>query len=265
MIKVGFIARVEQWGLLGPAWPQPGSWDSSDGSGVQGRPAPPRPWACPFCWPQGGILRHLGGEARGMEGDEKENLSVRDWRRPSYRASLESQRTRHLSIDTQGTSTHAGTRQHRPQPRPLSVACGSVTPGLWGGAGVWGRGGQVPAPGLQSVPLSKKGVPRRYYHTGTGARQELWGLAGQGPALSPSLSGTSLSWEANCRANGTAALALRDQRKSTGLGKGGLADSGTLGPFPRRPGLPALSLGNTRGFCRSNGLGFFILYKNKLT
>lgn len=133
-----------------------------------------------------------------------------------------------------------------------------------------GVGGQVPAPGLQSVPLSKKGVPRRYYHTGRGAGQESWGLAGQRPALSPSLSGTSLSWEANWP-KGTVALAPRpvvsnrDKRKSTGLGKGGLADSGTLGPFPRRPGLPALSLGNTRGFCRSNGLGFFILYKNKLT
>lgn len=149
-----------------------------------------------------------------------------------------------MSIDTQGTSTHTGTRQHRPQTRTLSVACGSVTPGLWGGTGVWGRG--VSDPGLQSVPLSKKGVPRRYYHTGRGAGQESWGLAGQGPALSPSLSGTSLSWEANWRAEGgsgpgSQACGLQQRQEKIKWagerGSGRLGDPGSLpaASWPPRP------------------------------
>lgn len=107
-----------------------------------------------------------------------------------------------------------------------------------------GVGGQVPAPGLQSVPLSKKGVPRRYYHTGRGAGQESWGLAGQGPALSPSLSGTSLSWEASRRGQRPSLPGLwsptETRENQLGLGKGGpgrLGDPGSLpaASWPPRP------------------------------
>lgn len=109
-----------------------------------------------------------------------------------------------------------------------------------------GVGGQVPAPGLQSVPLSKKGVPRRYYHTGRGAGQESWGLAGQRPALSPSLSGTSLSWEANWRAEGDSgpgsqACGLQQRQEKINWagerGPGRLGDPGSLpaASWPPRP------------------------------
>lgn len=88
MIKVGFIARVEQWGLLGPVWPQPSSQESSRWEWDAREASTTPPLGLPLLLAPRGDPETFGGEARGMGGDEKENLSVRNWKRPSYRASL---------------------------------------------------------------------------------------------------------------------------------------------------------------------------------
>lgn len=220
------------WALLGHS-PVPGT--AHDGSGVQGRPAPPRPWACPFHWPQGGILRHLGGE--GM----RRKTSVRDWK-AAFLSSFPLKPKNKTYVNRHTGHLHPCRHPAASSPTPAPVR------GLWlghtgplGESRSLGRGGQVPAPGLQSVPLSKKGVPRRYYtqEGGPGRSRGVW-LARDQPSLS--LSGTSLSWEANWRAEGDSGPGSQacglQQRRENQLGWGKVAWQ-TWGPWVPSRGVLA--------------------------
>lgn len=158
-------------------------------SGVR-EPAPPAPGPAPPLAPRGDP--ETSGDSQDRRGDKETCQSLE--RAFSSGFPLKPEET--WSIDDgpggplrQGPGWGAA-RHPPPEPRPRPVACGSVAPGLWGEAGVWGvrcRPGTVSA-------LSKKRGAWGSPHGAAGVRGSGWpGPGGPGPALS----GTSLSWEAS--------------------------------------------------------------------
>lgn len=207
-----------------------------------------RPRACPFCWPGGGILRHLGADRQGGWGRKEPKSSGRNNMenfaflqsfplktkgrdscqtgvpgrqaiaragtrgRPSAPQALTGGRLGLRSVYVQGPTLDcvgrgSGGTRHRPLPSPgpvrglrLGQHRASWEPEV--------EGRQVPSPGLQSVPLSKKGAwgRRKALEQGPRGRTALledrswgagrtqgWGLVGLAGWKASPLSGPSLS------------------------------------------------------------------------